>query len=158
MKAVHKLLQLLIVLFFSTIMLAQSGNVFDNLSMKSTIPDSERNYAVYLLPDYEISERSYTVLYLLHGGGDDQTGWVQFVEVLHIADKAIRECIAKPMIIVMPDASTGQKGFFNSVKGDFLYEDFFFEEFMSYIEKNAGLMVKNNIRNDASQKKYTALT
>jgi S-formylglutathione hydrolase FrmB len=39
------------------------------------------------------------------------------------------------MIIVMPDADTGQRGYFNSPKGDWNYEDFFFQEFMPYIEK-----------------------
>jgi S-formylglutathione hydrolase FrmB len=35
----------------------------------------------------------------------------------------------------MPDADTGQRGYFNSPKGDWNYEDFFFQEFMPYIEK-----------------------
>jgi enterochelin esterase-like enzyme len=95
----------------------------------------ERKYAVYLPPDYETSQRSYPVLYLLHGGGDDQTGWVQFGEVHHITDRAIRDGKATPMIIVMPDANTGQRGYFNDIKGEWRYEDFFFEEFMPYIEK-----------------------
>jgi enterochelin esterase-like enzyme len=114
---------------------AQSGKVMDNLSMTSKILNMERKYAVYLPPDYETSQRSYPVLYLLHGGGDDQTGWVQFGEVLHIADKAINDGIATPMIIVMPDANAGQRGYFNDIKGLWRYEDFFFEEFIPLIEK-----------------------
>jgi S-formylglutathione hydrolase FrmB len=39
------------------------------------------------------------------------------------------------MIIVMPDAKTGQRGFFNDPKGEWRYEDFFFEEFVPFIEK-----------------------
>ena len=113
---------------------AQTGKVFDELSMTSDILEGERKYAIYLPPDYETSQRSYPVLYLLHGGGDDQTGWVQFGEVLHIADKAIREGKATPMIIAMPDANTGRRGYFNDVRGEWRYEDFFFEEFMPYIE------------------------
>jgi enterochelin esterase-like enzyme len=84
---------------------AQTGKVFDNLSMKSEILNMERKYAIYLPPDYEISERSYPVLYLLHGAGDDQSGWIQFGEVLHTADKAIQNGSSTAMIIVMPDAS-----------------------------------------------------
>lgn len=114
---------------------AQNGKVYDNLKMSSKILDSERKYALYLPPDYENSERSYPVLYLLHGSGDDQTGWVQFGEVLHITDKAIKEGKATPMIIVMPDANTGQKGYFNDINGKWNYEDFFFEELMPYVEK-----------------------
>ena len=116
-------------------LVAQTGKVLDNLSLPSKILQGERKYAIYLPPDYDLSQRSYPVLYLLHGGGDDQTGWVQFGEVLHIADKAIREGTATPMIIVMPDANTGQRGYFNDVKGEWRYEDFFFQEFMPYVEK-----------------------
>jgi enterochelin esterase-like enzyme len=132
-------------LFFSTLF-AQTGKVFDNLTMKSEILKMERKYALYLPPGYETSERSYPVLYLLHGGGDDQTGWVQFGEVLSITDKAINDGTATPMIIVMPDANTGQKGYFNSVKGDFQYEDFFFEEFMPFIEKEYRIKGKKQYR------------
>ena len=114
---------------------AQSGKVFDALTMKSEILKSERKFAVYLPPDYETSNRSYPVLYLLHGAGDDQTGWVQFGEVLRITDNAIKEGKATPMVIVMPDANTGTRGYFNSIKGDWRYEDFFFEELMPYVEK-----------------------
>ena len=122
---------LLITFFIS----AQTGKVYDDLSMTSKILKSERKYAIYLPPDYESSERSYPVLYLLHGAGDDQTGWVQFGEVLRIADQSVRDGSATPMIIVMPDANTGQRGYFNSIKGDWNYEDFFFEELMPYVEK-----------------------
>lgn len=114
---------------------AQTGKVFDNLSMKSEILKMDRKYAIYLPPDYEISERSYPVLYLLHGAGDDQTGWVQFGEVLRIADNAILDGSATAMIIVMPDADAGKRGYFNDIKNEWRYEDFFFEEFMPYIEK-----------------------
>lgn len=124
-----------IVWLIATSIFAQSGKVQDNLSLPSKILKMDRKYAIYLPPDYETSQRSYPVLYLLHGGGDDQTGWVQFGEVLHITNKAIAEGIATPMIIVMPDAKTGQMGYFNSIKGDWRYEDFFFQEFMPYIEK-----------------------
>jgi enterochelin esterase-like enzyme len=125
----------LVIFLIATVLSAQTGKVFDNLSMESKILKMDRKYAIYLPPDYENSERSYPVLYLLHGGGDDQTGWVQFGEVLHIADEAILTGQATTMIIVMPDANTGQRGYTNDIKGEWLYEDFFFQEFMPFIEK-----------------------
>jgi enterochelin esterase-like enzyme len=124
---------LVLSVFFS--LTAQTGKVFDNLSMQSKILKMDRKYALYLPPDYETSQRSYPVLYLLHGHGDDQTGWVQFGEVLHIADEAINSGRATPMIIVMPDANTGKVGYVNDAKGEWRYEDFFFQEFMPFIEK-----------------------
>ena len=39
------------------------------------------------------------------------------------------------MIIVMPDANTGRRGYLNDIKGEWRYEDFFFQEFMPFIEK-----------------------
>ena len=124
-------------LFFSLsfLMMAQTGKVYDNLSMKSEILNMERKFAIYLPPDYETSQRDYPVLYLLHGSGDNQTGWVQFGEVLRIADKAILEGSSTAMIVVMPDADTGQRGYFNSISGDWRYEDFFFQELMPFVEK-----------------------
>ena len=98
------------VLGLSVVAPAQTGKVYDNLSMKSKVLNMERKFAIYLPPDYESSQRSYPVLYLLHGGGDDQTGWVQFGEVLTIADKAIKDGSATAMISVMPDANTGRRG------------------------------------------------
>jgi len=117
------------------VLFAQTGKVYDNLTVNSKILKSERKYAIYLPPDYESSGRAYPVMYLLHGAGDDHTGWVQFGEVLNITDKAIRDGIATPMIIVMPDANTGRRGYYNDIKGDWNYEDFFFKELVPTIEK-----------------------
>ncbi|MCB0629493.1 MAG: alpha/beta hydrolase-fold protein [Saprospiraceae bacterium] len=64
-------------MLFINFAIAQTGKVYDNLSVRSDILKMDRKYAIYLPPDYKTSERSYPVLYLLHGGGDDQTGWVQ---------------------------------------------------------------------------------
>jgi len=124
----------------------QSGKVFDDLSLPSKLLNGERKYAIYLPPDYESSERSYPVLYLLHGGGDDQSGWVQFGEVQHIADKCIREGTATPLIIVMPDANTGKRGYFNDIRGDWQYEDFFFKEFIPFIEKTYRIRTEKRYR------------
>ena len=142
---------ILAVIIFSIpgILFAQSGKVSDDLSMTSKILKGERKYAIYLPPDYETSQRKYPVLYLLHGSGDDQTGWVQFGEVLNIADKSVKEGSATPMIIVMPDANTGKRGYFNDLKGEWNYEDFFFDEFMPFIEK------KYRIKTD---KRYRAIS
>jgi enterochelin esterase-like enzyme len=123
---------------------AQTGKVFDNLIVSSKILKSDRKFAIYLPPDYETSQRSYPVLYLLHGAGDDQTGWVQFGEVLSIADKSVKNGTATPMIIVMPDANTGRRGYFNDIRGDWNYEDFFFKELMPYVEKK--YRIKQNRR------------
>ena len=109
--------------------------MYDALTLSSTLLGGPRHFALYLPPGYETSQRHYPVLYLLHGAGDDQTGWVQFGEVGHLADSSIAAGIATPMIIVMPDADTGRRGYFNSPDGAWRYEDFFFDELIPYVEK-----------------------
>lgn len=139
-------ISLFMVLGFLFICNAQTGKVYDNLTMTSKILKGERKYAVYLPPDYETSQRSYPVMYLLHGATDDHTGWVQFGEVLRITDETIRNGSATSMVIIMPDADTGRMGYFNA--GDWKYEDFFFEEFMPHVER------KYRIK---SEKRYRAV-
>lgn len=132
--SVHLLLT--IFFFHSYAARAQTGRVEDTCTVMSKILDGERKFAVYLPPDYDSSKRSYPALYLLHGSGDDQTGWVQFGEVQHIADEAIRSGRATPMVIIMPDADSGRRGYFNDIHGDWRYEDFFFQELLPFVEEN----------------------
>ena len=130
--------------FFYFISNAQHGKVLDDLSLPSKILKGERKFAVYLPPDYDSSRRSYPVLYLLHGYTDDHTGWIQFGEVLRIADKAILNGESTAMIIVMPDADTGKVGYTNAISGKWNYEDFFFEEFIPHVEDR--FRIKKNKR------------
>jgi len=126
---------LVVLCVVSTTVMAQGGVVYETHTVKSDILNMERHYSVYLPEGYDRSDQSYPVLYLLHGSGDDHTGWVQFGQVKNIADRTIAEGNAGPMIIVMPDANTGRRGYFNDVHGDFNYEDFFFKELIPHIEK-----------------------
>jgi enterochelin esterase-like enzyme len=127
--------------------LAQSpSRVYDSLELPSKILGGPKKYAVYLPPGYDQSSRKYPVLYLLHGAGDNQTGWIQFGEVQHIADRAIAAGEATPMIIIMPDASGERMGYFNSVDGKWKYEDFFFEEFLPAVEKEYAIKSEKRYR------------
>ena len=74
---------IIILLFFCGIS-AQESKVFDSLTFKSTILKKDKKFALYLPPGYESSQRNYPVLYLLHGGGGDQTDWIQKGEVQRI--------------------------------------------------------------------------
>ncbi|MDR1920001.1 MAG: esterase family protein [Tannerellaceae bacterium] len=130
----------------ATLVQAQRGRVQETLSVHSNILKMDRNYSIYLPAGYDESDIRYPVLYLLHGSGDDHTGWVQFGQVQHIADKAIAEGLAGPMIIVMPDANTGRRGYFNSAGGDFNYEDFFFKELIPHIEKTYRVRTEKRYR------------
>ena len=61
-----------------------------------------RHALVYLPPGYDTQAKTrYPVLYLQHGGGEDETGWVRQGRANFILDNLIAEGKAKPMIVVM---------------------------------------------------------
>lgn len=61
-----------------------------------------RSLWVYTPPGYDGNKMRYPVLYLLHGNGEDQQGWVRNGRANIILDNLIAEGKAKPMIVVMP--------------------------------------------------------
>jgi enterochelin esterase-like enzyme len=67
----------------------------------SKVTGSWRHAMVYLPPDYESSKQRYPVLYLQHGGGEDETGWIRQGNANVILDNLIAKHEATPMIIVM---------------------------------------------------------
>ena len=107
--------------------------VFESLSFDSQKLGRKVSYSVYLPSDYNTSKRNYPVLYLLHGYTDNETNWIQMGQVKTIADRAIANEEAVPMIIVMPDA--WDTWYVNQYDGKVPYEDMFFEELIPYMEK-----------------------
>ncbi len=71
----------------------------------SEVTNSWRRFYMYTPPGYEDSEQEYPVLYLLHGGGEDERGWAQQGKTDLILDNLIAEEKAEPMIIVMMDGN-----------------------------------------------------
>ncbi len=111
---------------------AQQGIVREGLTLKSAILGKDVRYTVYLPADYETSTRQYPVVYLLHGLGDDESGWIQFGEANRIVDQAIASGDIPPMILVTPDG--GVSWYINSDDGKVRWEDMFIQEFMPHIE------------------------
>lgn len=65
-----------------------------------------RRMFVYTPPCYEKSTAAYPVLYLQHGGGEDERGWSQQGLTDIIMDNLIARKEAVPMIIVMLDGNS----------------------------------------------------
>ena len=61
-----------------------------------------RRMHIYLPPGYDTSKARYPVLYLIHGAGEDDSGWVTVGMANIILDNLIAQGKAKPMIVVMP--------------------------------------------------------
>ena len=68
----------------------------------SKVTGQTRHIMVYTPPGYDTDlKKRYPVLYLQHGGGEDETGWSKQGHVNFILDNLIAAGKAKPMIVVM---------------------------------------------------------
>jgi enterochelin esterase-like enzyme len=67
-----------------------------------------RRMYIYTPPGYEKSTEKYPVLYLLHGGMNDEDTWTSMGRVNVIMDNLIAQKKAKPMIVVMPNGNPDQ--------------------------------------------------
>jgi enterochelin esterase family protein len=93
-----------------------------------------RRMHVYTPPDYATSAQRYPVLYLLHGGGDNDLSWLMAGRANFILDNLIAAAKAKPMIVVMPAGHTppGQGG---TPAADAFARDLL-GDVMPYVERN----------------------
>jgi len=123
---------------------AQQGKVVESLEFDSKIVKYPVKYSIYFPPDYETSNRSYPVLYLLHGYSDDDTGWIQYGEANMTADKGIKNGDFAPCIIVMPDGKL--TWYSNAYDGSDSWEDMFIQEFIPFIESNYRIRSQKRFR------------
>ncbi len=71
----------------------------------STVTGKEEICLVYTPPAYD-PQKKYPVLYLQHGYGENETGWVYQGHVGRIADRLIHEGRMREMLIVMGNGMT----------------------------------------------------
>lgn len=77
----------------------------------SSVFNDWRRFYVYTPPGYDAdANKKFPVLYLLHGGGEDERGWSTQGKTDLILDNLIAEGKANPMLIVMMDGNTGGGG------------------------------------------------
>lgn len=82
----------------------------------SSVVNSWRQFCMYTPPGYdENSNEKYPVLYILHGGGEDQRGWATQGKTDLIIDNLIAEKKAVPIIVVMVDGNIPLKAFSEEV-------------------------------------------
>lgn len=104
----------------------------------SRVTNSWRQFYIYTPPAYDSAvNESYPVLYILHGGGEDERGWAMQGKTDLILDNLIAAKKAKPMLIVMMDGNMsggGIAGF--GEKSLQLFEKELKEAVMPVVEKN----------------------
>ena len=86
------------------------GNVLiENYFSKTT--NAWRHIFVYTPPGYESdTSKRYPVLYLQHGGGEDERVWIEMGRTNVILDNLIAEGKAKPFIVVMETSAAYKPG------------------------------------------------
>jgi enterochelin esterase-like enzyme len=103
-----------------------------------------RTFYVYTPPGYDanLSQR-YPVLYLLHGGGEDQRGWATQGRTDLILDNLIADGKSTPMLVVMMDGNGGSMAFAEQS----------LKSFVSELKENVIPAVEKNYRAETDQKK-----
>lgn len=107
-------------------------------SIHSEILGAYRQFTIYLPQSYEVdANKKYPILYLLHGMSGVNTSWFYDQRCKDVMDQLVASGEACEMIIVSPNAggdpATCWNGYFNMP--GWAYEDFFYKEFLPYIEK-----------------------
>ncbi len=70
---------------------------------QSSTLGTQRRMHVYTPPGYDQNTDRYPVFYLLHGGGDEDSGWSTIGRAGFILDNLLAEKKVKPMLVVMPN-------------------------------------------------------
>jgi len=105
----------------------------------SAVSRSWRDMYIYTPPGYDANTtEKYPVLYILHGGGEDERGWATQGKTDLILDNLIADKKAKPMIIVMPDANIGMGGFTSEgiENSEKMFEAEMKQVIIPFVEKN----------------------
>jgi enterochelin esterase-like enzyme len=111
----------------------------------SNITNTWRVLYMYTPPGYDenISEK-YPVLFILHGGGEDERGWANQGKTDLIIDNLIAEKKAVPMIVVMPDGNLPLSGFGEEILK--VFENELKQSLMPFLEKNYRVKTESKYR------------
>ncbi|MDE3202574.1 MAG: esterase [Acidobacteriota bacterium] len=101
----------------------------------SSVTGTWRDAFVYLPPNYDTSKTRYPVLYLQHGGGEDETGWIRQGKANFILDNLIASGSTKPMIVVMANGYATRVGY---VMPDLTGKPFLGPEFIKVMQERMG--------------------
>lgn len=99
-------------------------------SVNSSILKRPVSYAVLLPAEYENTTKSYPVVYLLHGFGDNEKAWYQGGNIRYHADLHAAE--TGPVIYVMPQGFNTY--WVNKYNGNYPYMDMLTQELMPHID------------------------
>ncbi len=94
---------------FYTVKNVPHGEISNKVYFSKTT-QTWRYMNVYTPPNYTRTNEQYPVLYIQHGGGEDERGWAVQGKTDIILDNLIAEGKAKPMIVVIPNGNVSKPG------------------------------------------------
>ncbi len=113
----------------------------ETVEYDSKTVEAKRKMVIYTPPGYS-KDKKYPVFYLLHGAGDDETGWRQKGAAAVILDNLYADKKIEPMIVVMPNGfarkpgvkvEKGFKGFAQRISA---FEDDLLKDIIPYVESH----------------------
>jgi enterochelin esterase-like enzyme len=117
----------------------------------SNVTNSWRDFYMYTPPGYDQnSKEKYPVLYILHGGGEDQRGWATQGKTDLIIDNLIADKKAVPMLVVMTDGNMPVTGFGEETL--IVFENEMKQCIIPFVEKNY------RVKTDASSRALAGLS
>lgn len=125
-----------------------TGSEVDVISYMSTPLKQRRKIYVYVpAAYYENHDSRLPVLYLRHGGGDDESSWVRSASADAIMDNLIAQGKAEPMIVVMTNGLTdGSWAGGSNVEGMRALEQELLTDVIPLIEKRYRVRTDRNSR------------
>jgi len=125
-----------IILFIACLSQADnaSGQVIvkRDLKIASAILNRPTNYSIILPVDYYQNQRTYPVIYLLHGFGGDNDSWLDRCNINLLIDSLLSNELISDYIYVLPDA--GNSYYINNYDSSIRFEDFFIGELILHID------------------------
>ena len=110
----------------------------------SGVTNTWRNFYMYTPPGYDKNTSdSYPVLYIQHGGGEDQRGWATQGKTDLILDNLIADKKAVPMIVIMPDGNFPLGSGEESLK---VFEKELKQVIIPFVEKNYRVKTESQYR------------
>jgi enterochelin esterase family protein len=111
------------------------GKVEINFYPSDLLKETRRLW-IYTPPGYSTSNQKYPVMYLLHGSGDLEGGWVEEGRANFILDNLIAAAKAKPMIIVMPRGHVAADSQIDREKNNDVLQQVLYKEIVPYVDSH----------------------
>ena len=106
-----------------------------SMNYYSEINGTNRHINVYVPASYETGKKRYPVLYLLHGSGEDEFGWINQGHVDFIMDNMIAAKEAEEFIVVVMSGDLQTTPTIRTVPGKTV-SDVYINELVPFIDKN----------------------